>query len=36
VEMADKASSSLTGWLIGAFFGIGLVGNVGALLLRRG
>jgi hypothetical protein len=36
VEMADKASSSLTGWLIGAFFGIGLVGNVGALwVLRR-
>ena len=36
VEMADKASGSLTGWLIGAFFAIGFVGNAGAFwLLRR-
>ncbi len=37
VTMADKAWGSLTNWLIGAFFGIGLAGNAGAaLLLRRG
>lgn len=35
IEMAENASSSLTGWLLGAFFGIALVGNVGAFWLTR-
>ena len=36
IEMADKAAGSLTNWLIGAFVGIALVGNAGAVwLLRR-
>jgi hypothetical protein len=38
VSMADKAWGSLTVWLVGAFFGIGLAANagVGWLLLRTG
>jgi hypothetical protein len=35
VEMADSASSSLTGWLIGAFCGVAIVGNAGALWAMR-
>jgi hypothetical protein len=36
VAMADKAWGSLTIWLVGAFFGIGLAGNAGAVwLLQR-
>ncbi len=35
VAMADKAWGSLTGWLIGAFFLIGIAGNAGAMLLMR-
>jgi hypothetical protein len=36
VGMADKAWGQLTGWLVGAFFGIGLAANAGAgWLLRR-
>jgi hypothetical protein len=35
IEMANIASGSLTRWLIGAFFGIALVGNAGAVWLIR-
>jgi len=33
--MADKAWGSLNGWLIGAFVGIGVVANAGALTMLR-